>query len=318
MLQQTQVQTVIPYYERWLKTFPSFEALAKTPLNKVLKLWEGLGYYSRARNLHALAKAVVKNHKGRLPNDPEALLALPGIGRYTAGAVLSIAFNERFPLVDGNVQRVFARLFAIREDIRLPKTQKKFWELAESLLPKQTPGDYNQALMELGATICVPRNPRCPECPVRKNCRARAFGIQNELPVKGKAAPTPHHHIGAGIIWHKDRILISQRPLNGLLGGLWEFPGGKQEPGESLKQTVQREIAEELAIHVRVGKKVAAVNHAYSHFKITLHAHECVYVSGEPQTIGVRAWKWIRPPELRRYAFPAANQPIIEKILACI
>jgi len=316
MLQQTQVQTVIPYYERWLKAFPNFQTLARAPLNKVLKRWEGLGYYSRARNLHALAKAVMKLHKGHLPEDPDALRALPGIGRYTSGAILSIAFHKPFPLVDGNVMRVLSRAYAIREDIKEAETQKKFWALAEELVPKKEPGNFNQALMELGATICTPKNPHCPACPLKKMCLAYSQGIQNHLPVKGKAAPTPHHHIGAGVIWRGDRILISQRPLNGLLGGLWEFPGGKQEPGESLKQTVRREIAEELAIDVRVGKKLAEIDHAYSHFRITLHAHECTYVSGEPQTVGVRDWKWIRPQELRRFAFPAANQPIIDKILS--
>lgn len=315
MLQQTQVQTVIPYYQRWLKTFPSLRAFAAAPLNKVLKQWEGLGYYSRARNLHTLAKAVVKNYGGKLPSTFDELKALPGIGRYTAGAVLSIAFDKHYPVVDGNVMRVLARFFLIREDITLPATQKHFWALAESLVPRGQAGDYNQAVMELGAMICTPRSPDCPNCPVLKNCKAFQKGLQNELPVKKKKEATPHFHIGAGVIWHKGKILISQRPLKGLLGGLWEFPGGKQEKGESIKETVRREIKEELGIQVDVGRELAEVDHAYSHFKITLHAHDCRYRSGQVQALGVMNWRWVKPQELKKFAFPAANQPIIEKLI---
>jgi A/G-specific adenine glycosylase len=315
MLQQTQVQTVIPYYARWLKEFPTLRALANAPLNKVLKQWEGLGYYSRARNLHALAKAVVRAHHGRLPSTDEELKTLPGIGRYTAGAVLSIAFGKDYPVVDGNVMRVLTRYFAIRKDIAKPSTQADLWALAGRQLARGHAGDFNQALMELGATVCTPKNPACPRCPVRYSCKARRQNLQNVLPVKKKAAATPHFHIGAGVVRRGDKILISQRPLKGLLGGLWEFPGGKQEPGESLRNTVQREIKEELGIHIAVGKKLAEIDHAYSHFKITLHAHECQYRSGKVQALGVRAWRWVKPQELKHFAFPAANQPIIRKLL---
>ncbi len=315
MLQQTQVRTVIPYYGRWLKAFPTFQTLAKAPINKVLKAWEGLGYYSRARNLHGLAKAVAKHHRGKLPSTFDELKALPGIGRYTAGAVLSIAFAKDYPVVDGNVMRVLARHFAIRRDIATPAAQHELWDLAARLLPHGRAGDYNQAVMELGATVCTPKNPSCPQCPVKRSCLARRQNIQNELPVKKKKGSTPHYNIGAGVVRHGGKILISQRPLNGLLGGLWEFPGGKNEPGESLKETVRREIQEELGIEVRVGKKLAAVDHAYSHFKITLHAHDCVYRSGKVQALGVRDWRWVRPQDLKRFAFPAANHPIIRKLL---
>lgn len=315
MLQQTQVQTVIPYYRRWLKVFPTFGALAKAPLNKVLKQWEGLGYYSRARNLHSLAKTVIKQYKGKLPSTFAELKALPGIGRYTAGAVLSIAFNKDYPVVDGNVQRVLARYFGITQNVARPETQKQLWKLATSLVPAGRAGDYNQALMELGALICTPRNPNCPKCPVRSRCEALLHGQQTKIPIKTKKTSTPHFHIGAGVIWHHGKILISQRPLKGLLGGLWEFPGGKQEAGETLRETVRREIQEELGIQVEVGKKLVKVDHAYSHFKITLHAHDCAYLSGNVQNLGVMAWRWVKPHELTRFAFPAANQPIIRKLL---
>jgi len=315
MLQQTQVQTVIPYYRRWLKTFPSFRSLAAAPLDQVLKQWEGLGYYSRARNLHKLAQQVVEKHKSRLPDNYASLIELPGIGRYSAGAILSIAFDKDYPVLDGNVIRVFSRYFGVEKDVTKPETRLALWSLAEKHLHKGHAGDYNQALMELGAMICVPKHPRCGVCPVRASCISRLRGWQDRLPLKKKAAPTPHYDIGAGVIWRGEEILISQRPLNGLLGGLWEFPGGKREPNEELTATVAREIKEELGIVVRVGDKCAQVPHAYSHFRITLHAFHCHYVSGKPQALGVKTWKWVRPEALKKYAFPAANQPIIQQLM---
>ncbi len=316
MLQQTQVQTVIPYYERFLKSFPTFTALADAPLDHVLKHWEGLGYYSRARNLHALAKTVVKEHGGHLPDHFESVLALPGIGRYTASAVLSIAWDKPYAVLDGNVQRVLTRYFAISDNVKNTATQKKLWALATELLPSQHAGDYNQAMMELGATVCTPRAPQCPRCPLRKGCQALKMKRQETFPVKDKAKATPVYQIGAGVIWKDGKILIGQRPLKGLLGGLWEFPGGKLEPGETLAHCVKREIQEELAVTVKVGAKLAEIPHAYSHFKIVLHAFYCTYQSGQPQAIGCRAWKWVRPVDLKKFAFPAANQPIIEAIVS--
>ena len=316
MLQQTQVQTVIPYYKKFLAAYPDFKALAAAPLGKVLKLWEGLGYYSRARNLHALAKTVARRHDGQLPAEYIQILALPGIGRYTAGAVLSIAFGLDYPVVDGNVMRVFCRYFGITEDISKLQIQKQLWDLAARYLPKGEASDYNQALMELGAMVCTPRAPSCLLCPLMESCEAYRIGNQNELPVKRKKGEVPHKQIGAGVIWHNGKILISQRPLKGLLGGLWEFPGGKQEPHETLPQCVAREIEEELGVKVTVGKKIVAVDHAYSHFKITLHAYDCDYVSGEPQKLGVADWRWVKPQELKKFAFPGANQPILKLIQA--
>ncbi len=315
MLQQTQVDTVIPYYHRFLKAFPNFGALAKAPLGKVLKLWEGLGYYSRARNLHALAKIVQRNHGGKLPRDPEELRELPGIGPYTAGAILSIAFGKDYAVLDGNVERVLARLLGWTHDVRTSKARQSMWTLAQSLVPKGKAGDYNQALMELGALLCAPHAPRCSACPIQSNCRARQMKLIDRIPLKRKSKILPHYQIGAGVIWKGDKLLISQRPYKGLLGGLWEFPGGKQKASESISQCVRREIEEELGIQVRVGPKLAEVDHAYSHFKITLHAHRCRYVSGAPQTLGCRAWRWVSPSQLKEYAFPTANQPILRQLL---
>ena len=254
MLQQTQIETVIPYYNRFLERYPSIHDLAAAPLDEVLKLWEGLGYYSRARNLHKAAQQISQNFYGNFPNTIEILINLPGIGRYTAGAIASIAFGQQAAVLDGNVIRVFSRWLDLADDVSENRVQKQLWELADKLVPAERAGDYNQALMELGQKICIPRNPHCGECPVQAHCRAFANGTQTERPVKAKKAPTPHYEVAAGLVRREDgRLLIAQRPAEGLLGGLWEFAGGKQEEGETLPECLARELREELAIEVEVG-----------------------------------------------------------------
>lgn len=317
MLQQTQVETVIPYFRRFLERFPSVTALAAAPLDHVLKLWEGLGYYSRARNLHKAAQRVVGEYDGVFPSDVEGLLALPGVGRYTAGAIASIAFNVNAPVLDGNVIRVFSRLTDLPDDVTQPATLNKLWTLAETHVPNHRPGDYNQSLMELGRTICKPRTPLCDACPLRDICRARANGTQTERPVKRKKAATPHYDVAAGIIRDEtQRILIAQRPLDGLLGGLWEFPGGKQEPDETLPECLGRELREELGIEVEVGAFFVAVKHAFTHFKITLHAFECRHVGGKPQKIGVHNWAWVTEDQFDTYSFGKADREVIAALRA--
>lgn len=312
MLQQTQVSTVIPYFNRFLDACPDVHALAAAPLADVLKLWEGLGYYSRARNLHKTAHIIAHQHGGRFPDTAAALETLPGIGRYTAGAIASICYGERAPVLDGNVIRVFSRLLNLDDDVTQAATKSKLWQVAADWLPAQRPGAYNQALMELGQAICRPRAPRCDACPLRAHCRAYAAGTQAQRPVKRRKAPTPHYDVAAGIIYDDDeRLLIAQRPPDGLLGGLWEFPGGKQEAGETLPQTLRRELREELAIEVTVGDLFVVVRHAFTHFKITLHAFECRYRSGPPQTLGAQDFAWVRLDELDRYSFGKADRDII-------
>jgi len=316
MLQQTRVATVAGYYERFLGRFPDVAALAAAPLDDVLKAWEGLGYYSRARNLHRAAKAVVRRFGGRLPRTLAELRSLPGVGAYTAGAIASIAFGLDEPVVDGNVARVCVRLFAIADDPTRTPARKKLWSLARQLIPPGKAGLFNQALMDLGATVCTPRQPGCLICPLRDVCAARAAGKQDRLPRKAPRKPLPHHDIAAGVIRKRGRILIDRRPPEGLLGGLWEFPGGKVEPGESPAEALVREVREELGVEVAVGRPIAKINHAYTHFRITLHVFECRHVSGRPRALQCDAWKWVPPGELDRYAFPRANQKVIELLRA--
>jgi A/G-specific adenine glycosylase len=311
LLQQTQVATATGYYERFIRRFPDVGSLSAARLQTVMKLWEGLGYYSRARNLHAAARLIVKRFGGRVPDAMDDLLSLPGVGRYTAGALLSIAYGRPAAVLDGNVIRVLSRLFRVEEDVRKPGTREALWELAGSLMPAADCRDYNEALMELGAVVCVPRNPSCGVCPVRTHCRALAASAQDQYPRSAPSRPVPHKHVTAGIIWKKDRFLITLRPARGMLGGLWEFPGGKAEPGETLPECLKREIREELGIEIRVLRRRVSVNHAYTHFRITLHAFECLAGPGRIRPAACDDFRWITARELDRYPFPAADRKII-------
>jgi A/G-specific adenine glycosylase len=314
MLQQTQVATVIPYYARFLAYFPNIQSLANAKLDAVLKAWEGAGYYARARNLHRAAKEIAVRFGGKLPDTVDELLALPGIGRYTAGAIASIAFKRDAPIVDGNVVRVLCRCFNVKSNPKNSTTQKQLWNLAETLLPHGRAADFNQGLMELGATICAPRNPQCAICPLNRICAARRLGLQSKLPAKSQKKKLPHHEIGVGVIWKRGKILIAKRFDRDLLGGLWEFPGGHCENNESLQTCVRREAKEELGIRVKVEKEFAVVDHAYSHFSITMHAFHCRWLSGRPRAIGCAATRWVKPDELEQYAFPRANRKIIAQL----
>ena len=320
MLQQTRLETVIPYYQRFLRACPSIEALAATPLDDVLKLWEGLGYYSRARNLHRSANIVVCLHGGALPETAAELQKLPGIGAYTAGAIASIAFGQAAPVLDGNITRIITRLLDLDDDITKAATKRKLWQIARDWLPAENVGDYNQALMQLGQLVCRPRNPLCDSCPLTQHCRAWSAGTITQRPVRSKRAPLPHYQVAAAVIRDdQGRLLIAQRPLDGLLGGLWEFPGGKCEAGESLRDCLRRELREELAIDVAVGECLAVVEHAFTHFRITLHAFDCRYVGAlpphsEPQKLGVRDWTWAQESELPRYSFGKADRMVIAQL----
>ncbi len=313
MLQQTQVKTVIPYYERWLEWFPTVEDLAMADQQRVLKAWQGLGYYARARNLHLAAQELVKHHNGKFPDQLEVAISLPGIGRTTAGGILSAAFNQPVPILDGNVKRVLVRLVALQ--IPPNRAIAHLWQLSESLLDPQHARDFNQALMDLGATLCTPHKPDCPHCPWKLYCQAYNLGIQSQLPMTETRAPIPRKMIGVAVIWNdQGQILIDRRRQSGLLGGLWEFPGGKLEPGETVEGCIQREIREELGIEIQVGDRLITVEHTYSHFHVTLNVHHCQHISGEPQPIECDEVRWVTLTELEQYPFPKANVQIIEAL----
>ncbi len=311
MAQQTRIAVVRERYDEFLASFPDIDSLASAELDTVLKAWEGMGYYARARNLHRAAIEIVTRHGGRLPREPEELRELPGVGPYTAGAVASLAFGRPEPAVDGNVRRVLSRLLDVEKPSAALLDREVRLLLAAAEAP---PGDVNQALMDLGGEVCKPRSPRCDQCPISFGCLARARGTQAERPGRKPRRELPHHPIAVALVLRRGRILIGKRPTEGLLGGLWEFPGGKIEPGETPEAAAARELQEEMCIEAVIGRPIAVVPHAYSHFRITLHAFEAAWTAGEPCGRAVSEWKWVRPDELRVYAFPAANRPILEQI----
>ncbi len=314
MLQQTQVVTVIAYYQNFLKQFPTLADLAAAPLADVLKAWEGLGYYARARNLHRAAGEILTRHEGRFPTTYAELRALPGFGEYTAGAVASIAFGEAVPAVDGNVRRVLARLFAIEGDVRQGAAARQLKQIAETLVDPTQPGEWTQTLMELGALVCLPRAPKCLLCPVNTLCRGRLLGLERELPHRPSKRPRPHFNVTAAVIRRDDYLLIAQRPVEGMLGGLWEFPGGKQEDGETLADCLRREIKEELDLEIAVGQLITKVKHGYTHFKFTLHAFACQLLGGQPRALGAADWRWVTLEEIETFPFPRTDLKIIEAL----
>lgn len=312
MLQQTRVATVVPYFERFLREYPDVRSLAAAPLEKILKSWEGLGYYARARNLHRAAGIVAREMNGEIPGDYDAFRALPGAGDYIAAAVMSIAFGLPFAAVDGNFRRVLARLFLIGA----APTARIFRERAKEIIEPSRPGDSNQAVMELGALVCGPRQPDCPRCPVSGCCLAFAGSLQRAYPAPRERRPVPEYRVAVGVVRKGGRILITRRPEDGLLGGLWELPGGKIRPGESPEDACRREIAEEVGLAVRVNGRVARVGHAYTHFRVDIEVFDCEYVAGDVRLRAATDHRWILLEETARYAFPAANHKIFPHLSA--
>jgi len=316
MLQQTRVDTVIPYYTRFLDRFPTVQALAGADLADVLKAWEGLGYYTRARNLHRAAIEVAVREGGRLPDDPAELARLPGFGPYMTGAVASIAFGRPEPVLDGNVIRVLARLYAISDPPAGTATRRRLWDLARSLVPADAPGDYNQAVMELGATVCTPRAPRCGACPVADRCRARAEGDPEAYPAAAARRAVPHHHIAVGVVAGPGGVLLVRRPPKGLLGGLWEFPGGRAADGEAPAAALVRVLAERFGLGVRAGAPLAPVPHAFTHRRVTLHPFACMSATGTPAPTYHTAHQWVPVADLPNLALPRAHRKIAVELAA--
>ena len=312
MLQQTQVDTVIPYYHRFLKTFPNVYALARAPWQQVLKRWENLGYYSRARNMYAAAQIIVDQFNGRIPDTIETIKTLPGIGKYSAGAILSIAYGQVLPAVDGNVRRILSRVFAIRKPLDNSREQKILFDLAAALVPTKRPGDFNQALMDLGATICQTKNPKCTICPLASICRARLADLQNSLPVKRKAPTIPRRQAVAAVIRNPEGLLlVVQRPATGLLASLWKLPGGFVEDGENMESSLKRNVRKELGIFIRPVKKLASVNHAYTHFRVKLDPYESILLKGEPKALGCQEWRWATLSDLNKLPLSKIDRMVI-------
>jgi A/G-specific adenine glycosylase len=298
-----------------MQRFPSLAALAAASEQEVLHAWEGLGYYSRARNLQRAARLVMERHAGQLPAERAALERLPGIGKYTAGAIASIAFGQDEAALDGNIRRVLARVFDVSLPARSPEGEKRLWALARETLPPGRAGDYNQALMDLGAAICTPQKPACLICPLASPCLARARGVQEQRPVLEAKAAVPHYTVTAAILRRAGQVLIARRPSDGLLGGMWEFPGGKVEPGESLADGLRREIREELAAEIAVQEPFGVYRHGFTHFKITLHAFLCELLSGEPRPVEASELRWVEPRALKDFPMGKIDRQISHRLV---
>jgi len=370
MLQQTQVATVIPYYQRFLKSFPAVHHLAKSDLSKVLKIWEGLGYYSRARNLHRASKIIMNHFQGKIPDNLTDLLGLPGIGRYTAGAILSIAYNKEAPILDGNVKRVLSRLFAVSNTntsnslslrggkrlrgkaeanpeiprsarnklrnlnkdgiatpfglamtckndesacIRKPargNSQHLLWHLSESLIPKGFASSFNQAIMDLGAVICAPKDPLCHRCPLHRYCKAKASGNPERYPSRGVKKRIPHIKAISGVILRNRKVLLNQRPPKGLLGGLWEFPNWRSEEKRKsrLRLRLKNHIKQEMGMNVEVKESIGTFKQTYSHFKLTLNVLKCEAIDGRGKG------KWVAVRNLHFLPMSRVHRRIADSI----
>ncbi len=317
MAQQTRLSVVVDYFNRWMARFPTLEALAGADQQEVLKLWEGLGYYSRARNLHVAAQIVAAEFGGELPRTRAELLTLPGIGEYTAGAILSLAFGLPEPILDGNAKRVISRLWDVDGRLDLSSTTRQLWDLSGQMVEAASrPGAMNEGLMELGALVCRRRSPLCEACPVRRYCLAHRRGVQDERPVRAPGQRVPHVEFAAAIIWEdvpgQSQFLISQRPEKGLLGGLWSFPNGAREADdEDLRACLRRVVRQDLDVALEVGERAATVAHAFTHFSMTLTAFHARISAGRPQAVGVADWRWTSLDEIETFPCPVPDRKII-------
>lgn len=314
MLQQTRIETVIPYYHRFMKRFPDIVRLAEADMETLLKRWEGLGYYSRARNMQLAAKMIVKKHGGTFPDSADGLLTLPGIGDYIAAAVGSICFDLPVAVVDGNVKRVLSRLFVVKHPVNDAKSKPVYAELATTILDRIRAGEFNQAVMELGQRICTPRNPCCADCPIRKQCSASRKGHVADYPVRLSRARPPLKKMLLAVVIHGRKWLVVKRPEKGLLGGLWELPGGEMRGSRGSRRSVADMVAAQYNLRVTDIRKQGTVRHAYTHFRVSADVYTCRYESGSVTTPDSAGHRWIRPEEIDRFPF----HTLIHKAVAAV
>jgi A/G-specific adenine glycosylase len=314
MLQQTRAQTVVPFFQRWMESFPTIEAVAVAEREQVLAHWEGLGYYRRAHNLHQAAQRVMSEHGGELPSDEAALERLPGIGRYTAAAIAAFAFDFDTLALDGNLRRVLSRLIDLEIDTRTQGGEKRLREAGLTILPKGRAADFNQAMMDLGALVCVPVEPSCSKCPIEAHCLASERGVQEQRPVRRPKARIPHYMVAAAVLRRDGKVLIGRRPEGKLLGGLWEFPGGRMEPGESLEVCLRREMIEELGVETQMLAQLGSYDHAYTHFRVTVVAFESRLVRGEPSALEHTEIRWEDVDRLGQYPMGKVDRSIAKDL----
>lgn len=292
MAQQTRLETMLPYYQRWMQRFPDIHSLAAASEQDVLTAWEGLGYYSRARNLRRAAQRLVADFGGHLPSDTDALRSLPGIGPYTAGAIASVAFGLDEPIVDGNITRVLARLFNVELVVGTSAANRRFWALARQHLPPGQAADYNQALMDLGATLCTPRNPDCPACPLSAECQAYRLGVQEQRPLRAAKKALPQRYYAAAILEQAGKVLLLQRPAGGLLGGLWEFPSAEASGPRAGKAALRRRLRQ-IGLGAELGALQLRLEHTYSHFRAQVFAYPARLNGGGKQPKTEQAARWL-------------------------
>jgi A/G-specific adenine glycosylase len=315
MLQQTQVATVVPYFLRFVEAFPTLTHLAAAAEEEVLRLWAGLGYYRRARDLHRAARILTTEHGVRFPRDADVWRSLPGVGRYILGAVLSQAFDQRLPIIEANSQRVLCRLFAQTADPRRGPTRRWLWQTAEAILPNRGVGEFNQALMELGSLICTPRAPRCSACPLAKDCETRRLGLQEQIPPPAVPPPTVQVKEAAVVVRRKKTVLLVQRPEHGRWANLWEFPHGPLQDSESFEEAADRLLPELTSLKATRGPELLTVRHGVTRFRITLVCFEAKYLSGRFRSTFYQDARWVNPTQLGSFPISSPQRRLAAALL---
>jgi len=314
MLQQTQIARAAPFYNRWIEKFPSIKSVARAPEDKILKMWAGLGYYRRATNFHKACAFLFKEHHAKFPTSIAAFRELPGVGDYISSAVFSIAFNEPIPVYDVNVNRVASRLFELNTT-RLASKKKAISLLSKMVTESKNARDFNQAIMDFGRTVCTINSPKCHNCIISKKCQGFINSNIMKFPIIKKKPQKPHYRVVVAFIWKKGKILVNKRPPEKMLGGMWEFPGGKIKTNETPEEALHREIMEEFSILINIEKPVDRFTHTYSHFSIDIEGYKCKYVSGKISQESNMPYKWLHPHQLSSLPFPSASEKFFNKLI---